>query len=239
MCCRLCNGSHSVVDCDKYKTLESKLQQVKNLKLCMNCLYKNHWVSECRNEFSCRHCGKRHHSVLCNKKNFKNPSFGENSKSKNKNNYSCSLPKKLPVPDETSNMTISSSMNSSKVRETSVLPTANVELISNGHIKLCKALFDCGSMKTFILSKIANIFNLRVVSRDLLELDGFNSVGKSKLYDLVEVKINTSEVIVTMFAYVVEELPHRITMSGRSNLVQKCTNIGFKLADTSVENFFH
>ena len=37
------------------------------MKLCFNCLRRNHAVAQCKNPAKCRNCGLKHHSTLCKK----------------------------------------------------------------------------------------------------------------------------------------------------------------------------
>ena len=37
------------------------------MKLCFNCLRRNHAVAQCKNPVKCRNCGLKHHSTLCKK----------------------------------------------------------------------------------------------------------------------------------------------------------------------------
>ena len=63
--CPLCNGNHKVHDCHKYKSTANKLDRVKRLNLCFNCLSSKHQVNVCPSRFVCRNCHSRHHTVLC------------------------------------------------------------------------------------------------------------------------------------------------------------------------------
>ena len=62
---KVCSGSHSISQCDRYKQLGrgEKKAVVRKLKLCMNCLGR-HFVADCPSKFSCRTCNGRHHTSL-------------------------------------------------------------------------------------------------------------------------------------------------------------------------------
>lgn len=63
--CKFCNKNHSMFSCSEFDTIEKKANQCKTLKLCFNCLRKNHSSFQCTNTGRCRHCGRKHHSLLC------------------------------------------------------------------------------------------------------------------------------------------------------------------------------
>jgi hypothetical protein len=63
--CLLCNGPHRLFKCDKFLKLqpEQRHTQAKQLRLCFNCLQaftKDHTCSK----QMCRHCHKKHHTLL-------------------------------------------------------------------------------------------------------------------------------------------------------------------------------
>lgn len=64
--CSLCSGEHSNNNCLSFLELSvhDRFQQVKDLKLCFNCLRPNHGANECRVSHRCEVCNKRHHSSL-------------------------------------------------------------------------------------------------------------------------------------------------------------------------------
>ena len=62
---KVCSGSHSISQCNRYKQLGTRERKalMRKLKLCMNCLWR-HSVADCPSEFSCRTCNGRHHTSL-------------------------------------------------------------------------------------------------------------------------------------------------------------------------------
>ena len=229
--CRFCNGPHYALNCERYWNCETRKKRVMELKICYNCLYKNHSVSQCLNNNRCQNCDKKHHTSLCNQKdlNFlnKNTKFSQNLAYTRNDKES---------GHNSSSMTISSSMINTTT--TSLLPTADIQL-QNGHIfEKTKALFDCGSMKTFLLRSIAEKLKLDILKSETLQIDGFNSTGNCESYDVVKVSVNTHEGPIQMISYIVNSLPSRITMNERGKITNYCKNIGYQLADVSNENSF-
>lgn len=55
--CYFCSKPHSIYSCDEFRSLslQEKLEKVRSLKLCSNCLQKGHEVANCKYG-SCKHC---------------------------------------------------------------------------------------------------------------------------------------------------------------------------------------
>ena len=221
--CRFCLGDHFSINCSEYTTVDKRRQQAKKLNLCYNCLLSNHAVSECKNAGRCRKCSKKHHSTLCfeGSKYDKKP-VNDSKKSENENSKN------------TSAMTIASA-SSLNNNVTSLLPTANLKILSDNKISTHRALLDNCSQSTFILKKLANYLNLEICDEINLEIDGFESVGKLKNYDVVKLNVKTNTGVVNIRAVVVNNLPTRVTMNGRSELIKKLKNSqNLDLADDSL-----
>lgn len=63
--CHICKGAHFTQTCEKLTNaqLPERLDMIKNLKLCINCLRSNHTVAECKATL-CKTCDKKHHTLL-------------------------------------------------------------------------------------------------------------------------------------------------------------------------------
>lgn len=63
--CYLCSGNHPLYHCENFLALQvnDRIKEVKRLKLCLNCLRKDHFVKSCRMG-SCRECPEKH-NTLC------------------------------------------------------------------------------------------------------------------------------------------------------------------------------
>ena len=152
--CRFCRGEHFSHECKKYTTVKARRDKVIEIKACFNCLKTNHSVSTCLNKGTCRLCGKRHHTTLCTKDTKK---INDPKRPKGTDNT-------VKDDSNSSAMTITSTItNTNKQNFTSLLPTANVTISCiNGH-KICKALLDAGSQKTFLLKSLATSLQLETV----------------------------------------------------------------------------
>lgn len=63
--CTFCSGSHRTVECTQLIQLSipERVKAVIERKLCPNCFNK-HSSNQCLSKFTCRECGKRHHTLL-------------------------------------------------------------------------------------------------------------------------------------------------------------------------------
>ena len=66
--CSMCKGNHPFYKCMKYKALKptERMELVRKLKICFNCLSEGHAISECPSKRTCFQsgCGKKHHTTL-------------------------------------------------------------------------------------------------------------------------------------------------------------------------------
>jgi len=64
--CDICSEQHPVFKCEVFRAADvpSRIELVKKHKLCFNCLGNGHSIKQCKSEFTCRPCKRRHHSLL-------------------------------------------------------------------------------------------------------------------------------------------------------------------------------
>ena len=57
---------HDTVDCREYLEMNpfKRLDVIKNTRRCINCLHVGHGSMNCQSKYSCRKCGKKHHTTL-------------------------------------------------------------------------------------------------------------------------------------------------------------------------------
>lgn len=63
--CNYCHNDHFIKDCTDFTNLSvtSRAQEIKELKLCFNCLYFGHRTEKCRAK-PCNKCNKKHNFLL-------------------------------------------------------------------------------------------------------------------------------------------------------------------------------
>lgn len=65
--CPICEGEHAIYNCTDFLALTTPDREgkVRDLHLCFNCLgSSNHTARQCSSTYTCKHCGKSHHSLL-------------------------------------------------------------------------------------------------------------------------------------------------------------------------------
>ncbi|XP_054738012.1 uncharacterized protein LOC129244417 [Anastrepha obliqua] len=73
--CTYCQGAHRIMKCARFLGMkyEDRITAAKATKLCFNCLKQGHSARQCPSG-NCRHCGRKHNSLLCRESLSKNPS---------------------------------------------------------------------------------------------------------------------------------------------------------------------
>ncbi|XP_055633488.1 uncharacterized protein LOC129773856 [Toxorhynchites rutilus septentrionalis] len=66
MCPACEKQKHPLVDCAVFNGMNvaARLKVVYDKRLCSNCFRNDHYARRCRSKFSCKHCSKRHHSMI-------------------------------------------------------------------------------------------------------------------------------------------------------------------------------
>ncbi|XP_063379405.1 uncharacterized protein LOC134666184 [Cydia fagiglandana] len=133
--CIFCSGDHFNEECTKFKTVQQRKSKLNNR--CYICLGLGHRARTCKRNFrTCLHCGRKgqHNRALC-------PTKEQPTKEQPKKETTTSL----HINDDSP----------------TVLQTVIVNAIGrNNTILKCRVLFDCGSMRSYILQKVAKKLNL-------------------------------------------------------------------------------
>jgi len=149
--CPLCKARHFVNACAKFtaQNPNQRRETVKRLKRCFNCLSASHSVQDCKSKYSCRSCGKRHHSTL---------HLDSDSESNNATSKATDSPSQNPSTTVEVNSLLTSALPRS--RSQVLLATARVQVNASGRSIVVRALLDQGSEATFISATLAH--SLRV-----------------------------------------------------------------------------
>lgn len=159
--CLICNGTnHYTSVCPSYSILsdKEKLDKVKTLNLCLNCLRKGHSYNQCRSS-RCKICQKPHNTTL-------HEAFKVTS---THNSNSIPIPESVKNDICTSTSTTSSS-NSFHVSSNStiLLSTAKVKIAdAHGIHHDCRILLDSGSHANFISNDLALKLGLKMKQHHL------------------------------------------------------------------------
>lgn len=215
--CSFCWGEHNSLNCMKYNTVESRKNRVVELRLCFNCIKGKHGVKHCTNVARCKNCKGKHHTTICTRNTVANKQVG--------------TLKFKGDEDSLNAMSILSSANMSSSNTTGILPSARITILNNNQSLNVRTILDTGSQRTFLLDSIVKKLQLKVVGNIMLSINGFNMLGESKMYEIVEFCISTCNGLFNMNAIAIDKLPSNIVMNGRSNIVHKLNSQGYILAD--------
>lgn len=143
--CSFCQQGHMNHMCDKFlnMSVEDRMKEVKNHKLCENCLRYGHFNKQCKLYGSCKWCGPgyRHNSHLCLK--HKTPS-NINEKTNNDNNVVLTA-HQASTPTQT------------------LLSTVLVHVTDhNKRVHSVRCILDSGSMCSFVTQSVCRRLNLRL-----------------------------------------------------------------------------
>lgn len=143
--CLVCKQDHSLHECKTLLGLSpaDRLLQVKNLKLCTNCLKGSHSNHMCKAR-GCAKCGKRHNTIL----HFENANNNESQPNASNTNQNS---------DETLTMNVHNINNTNTLLCTAVVHIFDKQ---NNPIK-CRALLDSGSQSNFITANLAKRLGLK------------------------------------------------------------------------------
>lgn len=156
--CALCQQQHYINQCNKFLGMSpsERLQKVKELKLCLNCL-KFHLVKNCNSKFNCQQCNQRHHSLLHLRNAIQS---GNNSK----NTIGDASISTSPLHQaSTSTSTVLTNLANSQT----LLATAVVKVADKfGKLHNCRCLLDSGSQSNFVTEAFIQRLGLEVSSID-------------------------------------------------------------------------
>jgi hypothetical protein len=156
--CSFCNGNHLIYFCTQFKqTPESeKLDKLIKARVCINCLRSNHTVQQCKSPTGCKHCGKRHHSMLHTASSQPKTQYLHNQASllNQGENDSKHADSKITL-----NSTVT---NAASGNGEVLLSTALVQIISpHGTQMTCRAFLDSGSQSNFISESLCQSLQLK------------------------------------------------------------------------------
>lgn len=183
--CAFCKSNHQIYKCSEFlkKSPFDRLNYAKNHSWCTNCLSSQHSIGNCNSELSCRHCSKRHHSLLHlqrfanagdTRRNNLPPRILPNLNLVTQNSDTPPPPPltregeiqgfEIPTSSQTNTFYNTNNFNamSSPIRSHSVLlSTALVEIFdSKGITHKARILLDSGSQTNYISEKLYKKLNL-------------------------------------------------------------------------------
>ena len=199
--CQFCakNGitasDHRNYNCSKFSTPSAKIKILNSFGGCLKCASFHHSTKDCTFRFCrpCSKCSRYHMEYLCKESKLPN---SQSSTPKVTQEYTQEVSSGIAVlPNVTAD---------------SALPTFTFCIGSHG--ELYRGLRDTGSQNTFISSKLANLFNFKVVISNVkLTINGFNG-SKEYTTSYVEVPVRIDSYTCSIVALVVPSINIRLPL---------------------------
>ncbi|KAL1466543.1 hypothetical protein MTO96_026581 [Rhipicephalus appendiculatus] len=181
-CCVLCgHRDHSVKDCQTTMTADEIRGRLIERNCCFKCAREGHAARQCRNAawLKCKHCAKRHLTVLCEIWKPQNRAIATSSDTTKTDSVS---------------VTTSAPASSSTPPSPAVLmQTATVWASGRHDSVLVRILLDTGSQRTFVRRDLSTSLDLPSVGTEDLSLLTFGSSKRSRThrYRTVQLKLQS------------------------------------------------
>ncbi|KAL1466386.1 hypothetical protein MTO96_042771 [Rhipicephalus appendiculatus] len=181
-CCVLCgHRDHSVKDCQTTMTADEIRGRLIERSCCFKCAREGHTARQCRNAawLRCKHCAKRHLTVLCEIWKPQNRAIATSSDTTKTDSVS---------------VTTSAPASSSTPPSPAVLmQTATVWASGRHDSVLVRILLDTGSQRTFVRRDLSTSLDLPSVGTEDLSLLTFGSSKRSRThrYRTVQLKLQS------------------------------------------------
>ena len=163
--CLKCNQKHMLWQCQEFRALSNKERNkfVMENRCCLNCLTKGHFVSKCTSKWVCKHCNKKHHSMI-----------HIDREDRQRFHAATNAQSFQPTRNDIS-------AHFSQSESTTILPTALINLNHAGENFSIRALLDAGAEKSFISSRIQQKLQLPI-EKHHAQISGIGGtvVSKSK-----------------------------------------------------------
>ncbi|XP_045171011.2 uncharacterized protein LOC123533438 [Mercenaria mercenaria] len=173
--CAFCEQGHKSVECKTHCDTNSRLDIVKQNRLCFNCLRK-HPVAKCNSIKRCQICNRKHHTAICSRR--------QTAQQPN------SSPTEITQTPEAGVFHSSAGLHGKGV----LLKTA-IATVSSTKVQLyTNILFDEGSHKSFITESLAEELELTRNGTETIYLSSFGSASnKIMQVDTATVYLVTDE----------------------------------------------
>ena len=227
--CSLCEANHWASDCAKYKNYASRVERIKNLKLCFKCLKTGHRSSECEVKLRpCFYCkDAKHNRAIC-RKEFDKKVLGVAHEAEETEDYDEAEPK------------ITGMAKTNQLGNCTLFLCATVEVYNPkkpARRRQAMVFFDCGSEKSYVSKSLMSKLELKphslqsfklcgIEGRDLGDYKGaLTQIGlSSENFDLVFDVNETKKIVRPLYKVT-------ITEKLRSKLKQRNFTIPVEIAE--------
>ncbi|XP_065092160.1 uncharacterized protein LOC135713002 [Ochlerotatus camptorhynchus] len=185
--CPACNQEHPLMKCAKFNQLsQSERQQlVSNKRLCHNCLKGDHIARNCPSNYNCRHCNKRHHTMLHSGGSSRSASESSSVRTSMPTQAIQSSGSSVPKPASQSSVAAAESISRVVVSASAPQPREDVFLLTvlvkvvdaYGQDNIARALLDSASQPNLITDRLARRLHLKRSSVNVI-IQGAGNLSK-------------------------------------------------------------
>ena len=171
--CLYCNDyEHSASQCGIVTDIKTRLTIIRRNKRCFVCLRPDHIAKNCRSNYRCNKCQKKHHISICD------------SDTRN------------TTVDATENVPTTQATTCGNVAASAVLLQTGRAQVSNADDVRCSAyvrfLFDGGSMRSYVTDDLRKKLKMKTLRSERLVVSTFGTDGSDvKQMDVVQLKVKT------------------------------------------------
>lgn len=214
--CEYCKGQHRIYNCENLLKLpaSSRTQEIKQLKLCLNCLRKGHWSKDCKSS-GCKTCKSKHNSLL-----------HMDTKTANK--------EQVESASDSTNNTVST--HCIKDSHQALLSTAKVYIFdAKGQRRVCRVLLDSGSQSNLITKALSSKLHLynKAINTPVI------GIGQNKTYVnqsvVIELQSRYNETRIKIECLVVPKITEILPQTRIETSTWKIPN-NLRLADEEFHN---
>uniref|UniRef100_A0A914PH99 Peptidase aspartic putative domain-containing protein n=1 Tax=Panagrolaimus davidi TaxID=227884 RepID=A0A914PH99_9BILA len=171
--CSFCNGNHASATCQKFKSIDERLNQLRSQQRCFKCAGRYHSSKECRANVTCQNCNGNHRSFLCDKSNSSN--FNK------------------PTNATKTNVFLAAERIQVLQQNQSPLLAKEITVKNPENNKEAKAVvpLDSGSQRNFVSNDLVRKLGLQPIAHEYINVQGFGGKKTHHQSTLVEIRIPT------------------------------------------------
>ena len=206
--CIFCGENHLSSRCRNVTDVSARYNIVKRDSLCFVCFKKHHRASECRLNYNCIRCGRKHNIALCTQRDERrqpvDPARSNNGQLENNHSATRPLTSIVHVEEIRNNANSSAISTDSTCANVNLgectAPDSKVILLQSALADVCNpdeknssktcALFDGGSHRTYITTELRDKLKLVTIRQERLIVNTFASrEGRLQTLNVVQVCI--------------------------------------------------
>lgn len=242
--CPICKEPHEIMLCPKFLEFDTRerFNNVKRLRLCVNCLRANHMSNNCKVKSCCKKCHKKHNTLLHFdfepgvRQSVRHEGGGNQQAvsvvNGRENDSTLDTQDSIGESNGPSSTVSCSSQFVKQTPSTTLLLTARVLVPINGKLIECRALLDSASQSNFITTTMCDRLGLKKTDSSLVVSGISGNIAQVRHKAQVRIKSRINNFSVSVSCLVIDEITEKLpTFSLKQEQFDIPVNI--QLADPS------